>query len=58
MSEAEVDDILAKEGRIEAKCEFCATVYVVERPEILELRAVGAWAPKPPTAAGGGSESG
>lgn len=46
LSEEEIDDILAKEGRIEAKCEFCAEVFHLDQPKILELRNAGAWDPK------------
>ena len=38
MGEEEVEDILAKEGIVEAKCEFCAEVYRLNREQLLELR--------------------
>lgn len=58
LSEEEIDDILAKEGRIVARCEFCNEEYSVERPEIMELRKAGAWAPRTPSAGAGGEGGG
>ena len=37
MSVEEVDDILAKEGRIVATCEFCNEEYSLERKDVAEL---------------------
>lgn len=38
LGEEEVEDILAKEGVIDAKCEFCAERYELTREQLIELR--------------------
>lgn len=35
----EVDDLLEKEERVEARCEFCGKVYRIEAPEVRERLA-------------------
>lgn len=37
MGKAEIEDILVKDGKLEATCHFCNTTYVVEAPELKAL---------------------
>ncbi len=39
LGRAELEDILAKEGKAEADCHFCTTHYVVTAEEIREILA-------------------